>query len=57
MRSLAPDVEALVRDAFRLAATDVFRVGAWVGAASVAVALTIPHVPLRTSIDVDSGGE
>ncbi|MFT5203368.1 MAG: EmrB/QacA subfamily drug resistance transporter [Candidatus Aldehydirespiratoraceae bacterium] len=51
IRGLDADVEALVREAFRLAATDTFRIGFWVALASVVVAVTIPQLPLRESLD------
>ena len=51
IRGLDAGVEELVADAFRLAATDVFTVGAWVGVASVVVALAIPQVALRETLD------
>ena len=47
IRALDPSVESSVIDAFRLAATDVFTVAAWVGVASVFVALAIPQLRLR----------
>ena len=51
MRALDAPVEALVEDAFRFAVSDLYTVAAWVGVLSVLVALTIPHVPLRETID------
>ena len=50
IRSLEPGIEGLAADAFRLAVTDVFSVAAWVGVASVFVALTIPQLHLRETL-------
>lgn len=51
IRALDPDVETLVADAFRYAATDVFTFAAWVGVLSFVAALTIPQRPLRETLD------
>ena len=51
IRGLEPDIEALVADAFRLAVTDVFTFAAWGAVLSFVVALTIPQLPLRETID------
>lgn len=51
IRALEPDLEALVTDAFRLAVTDVFRVGAVGAALSFLAALAIPQVRLRETLD------
>ncbi|MEM7141188.1 MAG: MFS transporter, partial [Actinomycetota bacterium] len=51
IRDLEPAVESLVADAYRLAVTDVFRVGMWGGVLSLIAAVTIPQLPLRETID------
>lgn len=51
IRALEPDLEALAADAFRLAATDVFTIAAWGAVLATLVAITIPQIPLRETIE------
>jgi len=51
IRGLGPEVEMLAADAFRLAVTDVFTFAAWGAVVSFLLALTIPQLPLRETID------
>jgi MFS family permease len=51
VRSLDVPVELLVQDAFRFAVTDLFRIAGWVGVLSAIVALTIPQIRLRDTMD------
>lgn len=59
IRALDPGIEVLVTDAFRLAVTDVFAVGAWGAMLSFVAAFTIPQLRLRDTIEQteeDGGG-
>lgn len=53
IRSLPPDVERLVAESFRLAASDVFTLAAWGGVASLIASLAIQQLPLAETIEDD----